>query len=311
MRQRTGLVVPLALFVSMLAVRESAAQNRPEVLAFPPEVTGYMRFGGIFHENFFQLSNDGPRRDVMAGVLELRIEESLGAAGAQKAYVRGDLFQFEQLGLSPGAIVGVKRVQGANQFDLSLTGQWSRPRFDSGDELEQANLVAANGSYSLRVASPLELIAMAEYSRESLKIHSDRRSKSYEVGGAVRFRTFRRRVSTEVGVLQGTRDLNDLQQYVNDTAYVAVRTTVIPRVYLSVRYRNRIRHYTTGDTASRNFGREDRRQQMTAYLDLSLWGNLVWNLSGGVEQADSTKPGSGFRSRQFGTTFSVMLPGSS
>jgi hypothetical protein len=309
MLPRTGFVTLHAVVLLMLAVGESAAQNRPEVMPFP-SVTGYIRMGGIFHENFFQLPNDGPRRDVLAGVLEMRIEERLGSDGAFRAYTRADLFQFEQLGSSPGALVGVKRVRGANQFDVSLTAQWGRPRFDNGDDLEQANIVLASGSYSLRVVSPLELIALIEYSRESLKVNAERRSRSYEVGAAVRYRAFRRRVSAELGVLQGARDLDDLRQYVNETAYVTVRTTVIPRAYLSARYRNRMREYTIDDPRSRNFAREDRRQQLTVYVDLAVWGNLVWNLSGGVEQADSTKPGSGFRSRQFGTTLSVMLPGS-
>jgi hypothetical protein len=310
MLSRHGLVTVHAIIISLVAVGQSAAQNRPEIMAFPPEVTGYMRMGAIFHENFFQLPNDGPRRDVLAGVLELRIEEKLDFDGAFRVYTRGDVFQFQQLGSSPGGLVGVRRARGANQFDLSVTGQWSRPRFDSGDELEQANILAANGSYSLRIVSPLELIALAEYSRESLKLHSERRSRSYEVGGAVRYRALRGRVSAEGGLLQGVREINDvIQQYVNETRYVAVRTTVIPRMYISVRFRNRIRGYTTDDAASRNFGREDRRRQVTAYLDLALWGNLVWNLSGGIDEADSTKPGSAVRSRQFGTTLSVMLPG--
>jgi hypothetical protein len=305
---RFRLVTLHVAVISMLAVAESDAQNRPEVMAFPPELTGYMRAGGIFHENFFQAPNDGPRRDVLAGVLELRAEEKLGATDAYRAYLRTDFYRFERLGSSPGVLVGVGRIRGANQFDLSVTGQWRRPRFDFGDELEQANILVANGSYSLRVAPLLELVALGEYSRDSLRINTALRGRSYEAGAAVRSRLFRRRVSAEAGVLQGARDLNDLRQYVDETAYVVVRASLIPRTYLSVRYRNRVREYTATDAAASNFGREDRRQQVTAYLDLTLGGNLVWNLSGGLEEADSTKPGRGFRSRQFGSTLSVMLP---
>jgi hypothetical protein len=306
---RPSLLVTLhAVVISMLTVGESAAQNRPEVMAFPPELTGYMRMGGIFHENFFQAADDGPRRDVLAGVLELRGEEKLGTDSAYRAYFRTDLYQFQQLGISPGVLVGVGRIRGVNQFDLSVAGQWHRPRFDYGDELEQANIVAATGSYSLRIVSPLDLVALGEYSHDSLRINSALRGRSYEVGGALRYRAFRRRLTAEGGVIQGARDLNGLLQYVNDTAYVVLRTTAIPRTYISVRYRSRLREYTTDNAASGNFGREDRTEQVTAYLDLALGGNLVWNLSGGLERADSTKRGSSFRSRQFGSTLSVMLP---
>ena len=307
---RAGRLVTLqAAIISVLTVAQSAAQNRPEVMAFPPDVTGYMRMGGIYHENFFQAPDGGPRRDVMASVLEFRTEEKLGGENAYRAYLRADFYQFQQLGSSPGLLAGVGRVQGANQFDLSVFSQWHRPRFDYGDKLEQANLLGTSASYSVRVVSPLEVVALGEYSRDSLKINSSLHGTTYEAGAAVRVRALRRSVSAEAGVLQGASTLNDMRQYINETAYVALRTSAIPRTYLSVRYRNRLREYTTDDVRSSSFGRQDRRRQVTAYLDLKLWGNLMWNLSGGLDQAKSTKPGSSFRSRQFGTTLSVMLPG--
>jgi hypothetical protein len=308
----SGLAVLLSvLVISMLAPVESAAQNRPEIMgSFPPEVTGYIRMGGIFHENFFQLPNDGPRRDVVAGVLELRIEERLGRQGGYRAYTRADLFQFQGLGTSPGVLGGLRRVQGAHQFDLSITAQWNRPRFDGGDDLEQANVLGGSGSYRLRVVSPLELIALAEYRRDSLKLNRHQDSESHDLGAAVQYRAFRRRVSAEAGFTQGGRRTSDPgQEYVQETAYVVVRTSAIPRTYLSVRYRHRVRGYTTEDATSRNFEREDQRQQVTAYMDIALWGNLVWNLSGGFEQAESTRTGTGFRARQLGSMISVMLPG--
>jgi hypothetical protein len=299
------------LVISILTAGESAAQYRPEILQLPPEVTGYIRMGGILYENLFQLPNDGPRRDVPAGVLELRVEESLGRDDAFRAYTRADVFQFQQLGFSPGIQGGLRRVQGANQFDLSLSVQWNRPRFDRGDELEQANVLAANGSYTLMVVSSLELIALAEYQRDSLKLKRDQDSESHDLGGALRYRAFGRHVTAEVGVMQGARETSRPdQEYVQETQYVLVRTTAIPRTYLSVRYRTRLRDYIIEDAKSRNFGRQDRRQQMTCYLDIALWGNLVWNLSGGFEQGESTRTTSAFRSKQFATTFSVMLPGS-
>jgi hypothetical protein len=292
----------------LLGTADAAAQNRPEVMAFPPEITGYIRMGGIYHENFFQLPDDGPREDVVAGVMEVRVEERLGPSGAMRVYTRGDVFHFRHLGSSPGALVGVRRIGGVHQFDVAATGQWNRPRFDLDDDPQQANVIGGNANYSLRVVRPLELMVLGEYSRQWLKQNVGVRSATYDVGGAVLFRPIRR-LSTEIGVLRGRRDIADVnQQYLNETAYVAMRTSIVPRTYVSLRYRTRVRDYTTDNTRSSNFQRQDRREQVTAYLDLSLWGNLVWNLSAGVEEADSTKRGSSFRSKQFGTTFSVMLP---
>ena len=297
-----------AVIVSMLTVAPAAAQNRPEIMAPPPDVTGYMRMGGIFHENFFQVPDGGPRRDVLAGVLEFRAEEKLGEDDTYRAYFRTDFYQFHQLGSSPGLLVGGGRIRGAHQFDISVAGQWRRPRFEYGDELEQANILGSSASYSLRILSTLDLIAIGEYSYDALKINTKLHGTSYDAGAAVRYGAFRRRLSAEVGVLQGARDLGDVQQYVNDTRYLQLRASAIPRTYLSVRYRTRIRDYSTSDSRSSNFGREDRRRQVTAYLDVKLWGNLMWNLSGGLEEAESTRVGGGFRSRQFGTTLSAMLP---
>jgi hypothetical protein len=161
------------------------------------------------------------------------------------------------------------------------------------------------------VVTPLELIALAEYRRESLKLNRDQDSESHDIGGAVRYRAFGRRVSAEVGLMQGARETSEFdQEYLQKAVYIVVRTMAIPRTYLSVRYRNRVREYTIEDPMSRNFGREDRREQVTCYLDIGLWGNLVWNLSGGFEEGESTRTARAFRSRQFGTTFSVMLQGS-
>jgi hypothetical protein len=304
---RSGLVTLQAAMISLVAVAPAGAQNRSEILPSPPGVTGYMRMGGIFHENFFQVPDSAPRRDVLAGVLEFRAEEKLGEDDGYRAYVRADYYQFQQLGSSPGLLVGGGRVRGAHQFDVSVTAQWHRPRFEYGDELEQANIVGASGTYSLRVLSALELVALGEYGYDTLRINTKLRGASHDAGAAVRFRPLRRLVA-ELGVLQGARDQNGVEQYVNETSYVQLRTSAIPRTYLSLRYRNRSRDYTTGDSRSSNFGREDRRTQVTAYLDLKLWGSLMWNLSGGLERAESSKAGSSFRSKQFGTTLSVMLP---
>jgi len=316
--RRTACAIPLntglatlvgALVLSLAAAGDAAAQNRPEIISVPPEVSGYMRMGGILFENFFQLPDDLPRRDMWAGVLEVRVEEHLGREGGFRAYTRADLFEFQHRGLSPGLLGGFRRVEGLHRFDISLSRQWNRPRFDSGDSPEQANILVANASYSL-VVSSLELAAMVEHLDESLKLRRGLDSVSRDAGVAMRYAAFRRRLSAEVGVMQGTREATDLaQEYRQETRWVVVRTSAVPRVYLSARYRTRVRDFTIEDVASRNFGRQDRRRQLTAYLDIALWGNLVWNLSGGLEEAESTRRTSAFRSKQFATTVSVMLSG--
>lgn len=298
-----------ALVCLLAAAGDAAAQNRPETMTLPPEVSGYIRTGGILFENFFQLPDDLPRPDIWAGVLEVRVEEHMGFDGGFRAYARGDLFQFQHRGLSPGVVGGLRRVLGTHRFDASLSAQWNRPRFDSGDSLEQANILVGNGSYSLAVSS-LEVAALIEYLGESLKLRRGQDSVSRDAGFAIRYGAFARRVSAEVGWMQGARESEDLaQDYGQETRWVVMRTSAIPRVYLSARYRTRVRDFTIDNATSRNFGRQDRRRQLTGYVDIALWGNLVWNLSGGYEDADSTRGTSAFRSKQFATTVSVMLSG--
>lgn len=299
-----------AFALSLAAAGNAAAQNRPEVMSLPPEVSGYIRMGGIHFDNFFQLPDELPRRDMWAGVLEARVEHHLGSDGGFRAYTRADLFQFQHRGLSPGLLGGVRRVQGMHRFDVSLLAQWNRPRFDSGDSPEHATILGGYGSYSLNVAS-LEVAALAEYVVESPKLRPGQDSASHDEGFAIRYSLFRRRLSAEVGATQGMREADDLSQnYAQETRWIAVRTSAIPRVYLSARYRTRERDYTIESAASRNYGREDRRRQLTGYLEIALWGNVVWNLSGGFEDAESTRRTSAFRSKQFATTLSVMLAGS-
>jgi hypothetical protein len=306
----TGLAtLVLALVLSLAAAGDAAAQNRPEIMTPWPEVSGYIRMGGILFENFFQLPDNLPRQDLWAGMLELRVEDHLGHDGGFRAYIRADLLEFQHRGLSPGLLGGFRRVEGLHRFDASLSAQWNRPRFDTGDTPQQANILVGNASYSL-VVSSLEVAAMAEYLGESPKLRTAQDSVSRDAGVAIRYSAFRRRISAEVGVMQGTREAGDLAQgYTQETRWVAVRTSAVPRVYLSGRYRTRVRDYTIEDARSRNFGRQDQRRQLTGYVDIALWGNLVWNLSGGVEEAESTRKTSAFRSKQFATTVSVMLAG--
>ena len=160
-RPRIVLIILVHAVVVSLAARNALAQNRPEIMSLPPEASGYIRMGGVHFDNFYQLPDGLPHPSMWAGVLEVRVEEHLGSDGGFRAYTRADLFQFQQRGLSPGVLGGFRHIQGINRFDVSLAAQWNRPRFDSGDTPEQANIFIANGGYTLAVRS-LEVSAMAE-----------------------------------------------------------------------------------------------------------------------------------------------------
>lgn len=296
---RTSLLILLA---SAFCVRDAAAQ-RATAATTAPSASGEIRTGAIFYENFFQDSNAGARRDIWAGQLQVRLENPLGQTERLRAYTRIEFLQYRQLGSSPGVIVGVKRQGRWQIFDVSGGMQWNRPRSDIGEELEQADLLGSSGSYTLRIPG-IQFSGQAMYREEFLRPERVTGSRFHEYGGAIALRPFRGRVTPEVGYLQGVRSTgNARDEYVQETRFVAVRITAIPRVYASARYRKRRREYTVAEIASSNYGREDRRDTVSASVDIALSRRLSVSLSGGTEDGSSSRPGRDFVARYLTTGF--------
>jgi hypothetical protein len=285
----------LTFLVCVLSTADAAAQ-------LGPSPSGQFRAGGTFYEKFFQEPDDGPRQDVWAALMEIRFEDPL--ANRLRAYTRIELLQYRELGSSPGVRVGVRRRGRSHTLDTYGTMRWNRPRSDVGDELEKADQLGGGASYTYRIIAGLQLSGQAEYREEFLKTQRVTGSRFHEFGGALGYRAFGGRVSPEVAFLRGTRRTSSVSgAYVQDTTSMRIRSSVVPRVSLNARYRHRLREYTIREATSRNFGREDRRQQLGADVDISLGSNLILNLSGAVEKGWSTRPGRAFVARTFGAGF--------
>lgn len=292
------IVTSLLLCASVLSAVNAAAQARPTP-------SGEFRTGGVFYENFFQAPDDGPRRDVWAALIEVRFEDPVADDDRLRAYTRIEFLQFREIGSSPGVLVGVKRRGRTHRFDAYGTMQWNRPRSDVGDELDRADQLGGGASYAYRLAG-LQVAGQAEYREEFLKPERITASRFHEAGGSLSYRAFDGRVVPEIGLLQGRRHTGIARnEYVQETAYVELRTSAVPRVSLNTRYRWRRRDYTVRDVTSRNFGRVDRREEVRATMDISLAEPLFWNVSAAVEHARSTRPGRAFVAKSFGTGFTL------
>lgn len=291
---RNGLAI---LLVSTLSALTASAQSRSPSAEF--------RTAGAFYGNYFQVPDSGVRKDVWGAVTEIGFEDPVADSDRTRSYARIELLQLREIGTSPAVLFGVKRRGRTHRFDVYATMQWNRPRSDVGDELERADQLGGGAEYTLRVAG-FQMTGEGEYREEFLKPQRVTTSRTYEAGGSFGYRAFRGRVVPEVGLLRGRRMTGIARtEYVRDTSYVGLRMTAVPRLSIGVRYRRRLRDYTIQDVNSKNFGREDRRDQIRASVDIATDGPLIWNCFGAVEEGRSTRPGRAFVAKSFGMGFTL------
>ena len=289
---------PACLFVLALTVATDAAAQE---FFYPPKDSGLFRTAAVYYENFFQAPNGRETRDVVATLLEVRLEETAGARERSKAYVHVEYVQFRTLGASPGLIVGFKR-KGRNSFDVGTAFKWNRPRSDVGDDPELGNLYEGNAMYAYRIVSGLQVLALSEYRVEFLQDQSTPDTRYREFGGAVAYRAFGDRLSAEAGLLRGARRASNANvNYTQQSPYVSVRTTTVPRLSVSMRYKEPRREYMVADPASKNFGRQDRRRSTSGSVDVTIGKHVLWNVSGGLDRGESTRRNRAFRARSLST----------
>jgi hypothetical protein len=281
-------IVLLVFLTCVLSAADAAAQASSSP-------SGQLRTGGFFYEKSYDASDDNPRQEVWAGTLEIRFEDPLADDDRLRAYTRIEFQQYRELGSSPGALVGVRRRGRRHSFDLYGSMQWNRPRLDVGDDLEKADLPGAAGSYTYRIVAGLQATAEAEYREEFLKPQRITGSRVRELGTIV---SYRGPLTPEIAFHRGLRTTgNRSNEYVQEGISVGLRSSAVPHVSINAHYRQRRREYTIEERTARNFARVDRRNQITAGIDISSGEHVIWNLSGAVERGDSTRPGRGFTSR--------------
>lgn len=278
--RRITTVLLAALMAASLSAQESTAD---------------LRLHSWFFQNFFQAPKGVPEEDVLAASMEGRFARPLPFEFQRNQPVEGYLyldylrFDEESFGGSPGLRVGARTEGRPHSWDASAQLQMDRPAFDVGDQLDQADIARLSGDYAYRPGRAWQLGAGVDFEKQSFDLSEQRDNDFLGVGGSIRYRGFGSEFSPEVGYAIGNRSVEDATEDYGQTDWIfQIRSAPSPPLYLSARYRHRVRDYDTNLVTSRNFQREDTRDQIVLAADLRSGPRLTWNFYLAWEDAVST-----------------------
>lgn len=252
---------------------------------------------GHVYDNFFQVSGDG--ETVTA--LNAEVGASLAIAAATRLYgsVNAIRFDEEGLGTARGVRLGISRQARPHAFDVFADYAADRPSFDVGDEFDRATIRMIAGEYSYRFAEDWQVSFDGELQRQEYELTMNRDNRYGGAGAAIRWRG-NRRFSPEIGLRVGDRDVDDTDEsYGQRDAYLQIRSSVTPDLYLSLRFRDRSRDYDAASPAASNFGREDTRRQVAFTAVYSLTPAVDVDLYATRERVDSSRAGRDFETGLF------------
>jgi hypothetical protein len=289
-------VHPLFLFsVSLLVSPLAAAQVADTVAA--PETTrqvrpldARVRLSGVYFSNFAQAPPDQPQVDIVGAMTELLLTYPLTASGRAQAYGSVRLTVYDEFNPSTGTQGGLRWTEGVHHANANVAYLWRTPRFEFGDAGGFADVFRAQGLYAVRLPNRTELSAVADFYTESGGTMPERHGSAYDLGGALRYRGFGYRFSPEAGASLGQRIAgNDLESYGQRSLWTTLRMMPTDAIWLSVRYRNRRRAYSTDDLLAGNFERRDTRHHITLSTDVRLARSANWTTYYAYEVANSTR----------------------
>jgi hypothetical protein len=256
------------------------------------------RSGAAFLGNFFQAPGGAPQKDVFVGTgLVQLVYPVSGEALALHGGLGGDLHE----GFDPSfqLFLGGRLTRGMHAVDADAAFRKRSPRGDVGDAVGWADVLLASLSYRIRPVRSVHLEALAEVDRQDYEPSVQRNNQGLRAGCALRFYGLGYVFSPEVGAAVGSRDVDsDEEDYDEQTLWMTVRSVPASPLYLSLRYRIRIRSYSTNLEGSSNFRREDKRGDLTLTAELSLGVRWSWTVYLSVQNAESTKA-----SRRFDTQY--------
>lgn len=247
-----------------------------------------IRLSGIVFDNFFQAPDGAAQETVTAGAIDVRVGPRLarspvwiyGRAGATTY----DGFDTSVL-LGGGIMVDGRR----HALDLQLSRETDRPTLEVGDAVEPATVIRATGEYGYRLTDDWEVKALGDVESHDFEVSEGQSGEFASAGAAIRWRGLGYDFSPEVGAARGARDADDpTEDYDQSEVYFQVRSVPVERLYLSGRYRYRVRGYSIDDPALDNFDREDTRHQLVLLADYQLTGPLGAYAYWAWESADST-----------------------
>ncbi|MBW3534268.1 MAG: hypothetical protein KY453_03460 [Gemmatimonadetes bacterium] len=296
--------LPVALLAALTLPPTQAATQEPDTVPAPrtAALLGPMqvefRAGGAYIGNFFQAPTGAPREDVVTGTGETRLLLPLGMARSQ-AYASFGGTLYDEFDPSLALAGGARWASGIHLADGRISYRTRSPRMEVGDSLGFADVLIIDAGYRLRPLRALQIEAVAVYDRQDYGTSAQRDNQALDLGGALRYYGFGYEFLPEIGASLGSRDVvSDTEDYDQRTLWVTLRSNPTASWFLSLRYRHRLRDYATDAAAASNFGREDRRQDLTLTADYAV--DERWSVTGylSFDDAVSTKP-----SRTFGTQY--------
>lgn len=226
---------------------------------------GEVELFGMQFENFFQRPGDEPEEDVSALKAELEVGRRLGPDSGWSWFLNGGgTFYESELDDSTTVGTGLRYDRASHEAEIEFSAERERPVFDVGDEFDRADTVGLEARYSWRATDAWELTPMAELERQEFDLTPRKDNDIWLAGGEIRYRGWGYEFSPAIGAMTGTRDADDPNEDHDQTdTWVKLRSVPASGLYLSLRYRHRVRDYTIDDVLASNVGRQDDRDQWT------------------------------------------------
>lgn len=177
-----------------------------------------------------------------------------------------------------------------------------RPQFYSGDDLVTVREVRLFTRYGRRFHDDdWQVRVLAGWYEERFDAFAAKDNETWQTGASLRYRGWGYTFSPELGVLYREQDArSDNYDYDQRDLLLELRSAPTSSLYMTLRYRYRVRDYSAAARDDSNFERSDDRHQIRfqAFYDLSeRWG---LDLYAARENVDSLKPGSSRTTRILG-----------
>lgn len=292
----------LALFLTTLPFTAAGQEN--DKFEIQPRVST------MFHSNFLQAADGAPTENVWANRLEIRIIRKLDDVRDRlKAYGLAERTTYNNAFDASRSLRGGLQLNGQpHVFHFSARRQVNRPAFFIGNEVDTFNLFRLNGEYAYRLTDEFQLGGLFDYYQQTYGISKGLDGNTRFLGASVRYRGFGYSFSPELGIRKGRRNTVDDDNDYSQTEYlVKVRSVASPSVYLSFRYRYRVRDYDTALRRSRNFERRDNRHAFRALATIKWREHFLWDIYFARENADSLRQARAFVTTTFGVGLKFLL----
>jgi hypothetical protein len=312
--KKIAFILAAALVVAVPLFAQTDEENRPHpaeptTSATPLQATPSIwrqeiRLQGQVFGNFFQATDDRLAEDVTALTTQYRATVKPLSDKPYEFYGHADYQHYTSIDRdnSYGGGVGMNYNGDVHSFGAYVERGENRASFDVGDQTAIANITTFGADYTYRVTRDWDLKADASFDKQRFSLETGNESDGQAFGASVRYRGFGRIFSPRVGYVAGTRDaVNPNDSYDDTYWYLQVISVPHPNVYLSARYRDRLRDYSTNDVTSSSFGREDQRTQWMLSANYRLTTHVGLSAYYATEATDSSRVG-----RDFDTDFLLV-----